>query len=229
MGRWLAPLAGLAAGLGLAALFGEQLGSILTALLVAAAVVIGVAFLMRTLGGRRRAGPALEGAGAGSIVHEPIRYSGFGHETVAAPPPSQIAHEVAPAEPRATAYAIPAGFDVEGFLRQAKKGFIGLQSANDRGDLEAIRDLTTDDMFAVLRDEVGARGGAVQQVDVVTLDAELLDVRTEGEHYLASVRFSGLMREDAGAAPSRFDEVWHLQKPVAGSAGWLLAGIQQTV
>jgi predicted lipid-binding transport protein (Tim44 family) len=60
------------------------------------------------------------------------------------------------------------------------------------------------------------------------LDAELLEVVTEGDHYRASIRFSGLIREDDGQAPTRFEELWHLQKPIAGGAGWLLAGIQQT-
>lgn len=228
MGRWLAPLAGLAAGLGLAALFGEQLGSIVMALLIAAAVVVGLAFLMRALrGGQRRAQPALQGAGAGEAVsHAPIRYERLGQETVAAPPASQPAPDFVPGE-RAAGVQLPAGFDVEGFLRQAKKSFIALQGANDRADLETLRDLTTDEMYKLLRSDLTARGAQPQQVDVVTLDAELLDVVTEGDQYRASIRFSGLLREEDGGAPTRFDEVWHLQKPVAGGAGWLLAGIQQ--
>jgi len=230
MGRWLAPIAGLAAGLGLAALFGEQLGSILAALLVAAAVVFGVVLVMRALGGRRSAAPALQSAGAGAgadarVSHEPIRYSGLGHETVGAPPPQP--HDSGPGERPATGTSLPAGFDLDGFLRQAKKSFVALQGANDRGDLETLRDLTTDEMYALLRTDVGARGGVAQQVDVVTLDAELLDVVTEDDQYRASIRFSGLMREEEGGAPTPFEEVWHLQKPVAGGAGWLLAGIQQ--
>jgi predicted lipid-binding transport protein (Tim44 family) len=123
---------------------------------------------------------------------------------------------------------VPAGFDVDGFLRQAKKSFVGLQTANDRGDLELLRDLTTDEMYEHLKGELATRGGSAQQVDVVTLDAELLEVVTEGDQYRASIRFSGLIREDEGQPPSRFDEVWHLQKPLLGGAGWLLAGIQQT-
>jgi predicted lipid-binding transport protein (Tim44 family) len=229
MGRWLAPLAGLAAGLGLAALFGDQLGSIFAALLVAAAVIFGVVLVMRLLGGRRRAEPAFQAAGAGAgerVTHEPMRYSG--HETVAAPPATPSSPVQVPHDPNAAAAgSLPAGFDVEGFLRQAKRSFIALQGANDRGDLDTLRDLTTDEMFEHLRSEVVARGGSTQQVDVVTLDAELLDVVTENDQYRASLRFSGLLREEDGGAPTSFDEVWHLQKPVSGSAGWLLAGIQQ--
>jgi predicted lipid-binding transport protein (Tim44 family) len=159
------------------------------------------------------------------VSHEPIRYGGLGHETVGAPPPQP--HDFGPGERAGTGRSLPAGFDLDGFLRQAKKSFVALQGANDRGDLETLRDLTTDEMHALLRADVAARGGVAQQVDVVTLDAEVLDVVTEDDQYRASIRFSGLMREEEGGTPTRFEEVWHLQKPVAGGAGWLLAGIQQ--
>ena len=90
--------------------------------------------------------------------------------------------------------------------------------------MEEIREFTTDQMFAELRSTRGERG---QQTDVVSLEARLLEVATEGEKYWASVAFSGLVRETPGSEPAAFSEVWHLAKPVDGSSGWLLAGIQQ--
>jgi predicted lipid-binding transport protein (Tim44 family) len=59
------------------------------------------------------------------------------------------------------------------------------------------------------------------------LEAQLLEVVTEGDQHLASVRFSGTVRESPDAAPQSFAEVWNLVKPADGSTGWLLAGIQQ--
>jgi predicted lipid-binding transport protein (Tim44 family) len=122
---------------------------------------------------------------------------------------------------------VPADFDADAFLRQAKKGFLDLQAANDDGNLDAIRDYVTDELFESLKDEVAARGGVKQRTDVVTLNAELLEVATEGSLHWASVRFSGMLREDSTGAPTHFEEIWNLRKPVDGSAGWLLAGIQQ--
>jgi predicted lipid-binding transport protein (Tim44 family) len=58
------------------------------------------------------------------------------------------------------------------------------------------------------------------------LDAEVVDVETQGDHHWASVRFTGTLREGDGA-PVAFDEAWNLTKPADGSSGWLLAGIQQ--
>jgi predicted lipid-binding transport protein (Tim44 family) len=121
---------------------------------------------------------------------------------------------------------VPAGFDAEGFLRAAKKNFARLQVANDLGELESIRDFTTDEMFEEVRKDFAERGAA-QRTDVTSLDAELLELATEGDKHWVSVRFSGMVREAPGTAPVGFQEVWNLVKPSDGSSGWLLAGIQQ--
>ena len=101
-----------------------------------------------------------------------------------------------------------------------------LQAANDAGDREALRELCTMELFAELQRDLERRQGG-QQTDVLSLNADLLEVTTEGERHWASVRFSGQIRETPGSAPEGFEEVWNLCKPVDGSSGWLLAGIQQ--
>ena len=211
-GSKLAPmLGGLALGGLLGAFFAGNpiLGTLLTALLVGMLVFAGIA-LVRVLRAPRTAPPAFQ-------------YAGLGSETVAAPPPSQAAGLEA-REPSSPARAhLPVGFDAAGFLRAAKENFIRLQIANDSGELEALRDMTTTGMFEALRNDAGAG----QQTDVVTLSADLLEVTTEGGRHWASVRFSGLVREAPGAEPVSFEEVWNLTKPADGSSGWLLAGIQQ--
>lgn len=212
--RWLGPIAGLAAGLGLAALFshlglGEGFGTFVMILLLAAAAY----FLFRMLRRSNR-------------QQAPLQYSGGPREGGFAPQP------LAPTAPgggasASTAGSIPAGFDVEGFLRQAKVNFVRLQAAHDSGNLEDIREFTTPEVFAEVTLDIKARGGATQQTDVVVLSADLLDVAEENRQYIASVRFHGSLREEADAAPQPFDETWHLAKPVEGSRGWQVAGIQQ--
>jgi predicted lipid-binding transport protein (Tim44 family) len=217
MGRWLAPLAGLAAGLGLAYLLGDQLGSVVTALLFGVLAIAVVMMLMRLF---RKPGQQTAPQG--------MQYAGIGNETVAAPPPSQATG--GPAEPSFRAQfarRIPEGFNADAFVREAKKSFIALQGANDRGDASSIRDFVTDEMFQHLKADIDARAATGQQTDVVTLNAELLEVVTEGGTHWASVRFSGMLREDTGAAPQAFEEIWNLQKSAQGDSGWLLAGIQQ--
>ncbi|MDT3737278.1 MAG: Tim44-like domain-containing protein [Denitratisoma sp.] len=211
--RWLGPVAGLAAGLGLAALFshlglGEELASFVMILLLVAAAV----FVFRLLTRKRMPqSQSLQYAGAGA-GNAPLRFE--------AQPAAGAAHPSA-------AGNIPAGFDVDGFLRQAKLNFVRLQAAHDTGNIEDIRNFTTPEVFAEIRLQMNERGDAPQQTDVVTLNAELLEVAEEGAQYVASVRFHGAIRETEGAAPEAFDETWHLTKPVDGSRGWAVAGIQQ--
>ena len=216
---WMGPLAGLAAGIGLAALashlgFGEEMASfMMIALLVMVAL-----FVWRMFAARRNA-PQQQG----------MQYAGATAGPGTAPQRFEAVAPVAASAPAAAASAgnIPADFDVEGFLRQAKLNFVRLQAANDRGDVEDIRQFTSPEVFAEIRMQLQERGGETQHIDIVQLDAALLDLVTENDQYIASVRFSGLLREEVTAAPAPFDEVWHLAKPVSGNRGWVIAGIQQ--
>jgi predicted lipid-binding transport protein (Tim44 family) len=105
---------------------------------------------------------------------------------------------------------------------------MALQSANDTGDFDRLRDYLTPDMFEAVRAEVAERGGAAQKTEVFGLQAQVLDVAEEAANYVVSVRFTGSVRDQPGAVPEDLDEVWHLTKPRAGFGGWLIAGIQQT-
>jgi predicted lipid-binding transport protein (Tim44 family) len=121
----------------------------------------------------------------------------------------------------------PAGFDAEAFARQARANFMRLQEANDRADLPALRGMMTPELYREIEAQVRERGDTPQRTEVVTLDAKVMEVVTEGNHYVASVQFTGLIKEDPAAEPEQFSETWHLQKPLDGSSGWLMAGIQQ--
>jgi predicted lipid-binding transport protein (Tim44 family) len=122
--------------------------------------------------------------------------------------------------------AIPAGFDVAGFEKQAKLQFARMQTAYDAADRRALAELTTQEMFAEVTRELAARGDH-KPTEIVTLTAELLEVTTEGNSHWASVRYAGSVREDGEPLAKPIDEVWNLAKPVDGSSGWVLAGIQQ--
>ena len=122
---------------------------------------------------------------------------------------------------------IPEDFDAAGFVRNAKLSFIRLQAANDHRNLGDIREFTTPEMFAEIRMNIAERGEAEQETDVVTLNAEVVEVTEETNRYVVSVRFNGLIREDKDATAEPIDEIWHMVKPRDGSSGWVLAGIQQ--
>jgi predicted lipid-binding transport protein (Tim44 family) len=196
-------LGGLALGGMLGWLLATNGGSFLLLLLLAAATFL----IFRALARRNAPQHAMEYAGG-------AQPAGLTHR--------QGAAQAAAASSRG---AIPAGFDVESFVRGAKLNFVRLQVANDRGNLEEIREFTTPEMFEALASDLPS--AAAQQTDVAELDAQVLEVVTEGDRHWASVRFSGLVREAPGAQAEAFQEIWNLTKPVDGSTGWLLAGIQQ--
>ena len=249
---WMGPLAGLAAGLGLAALashfgFGEELASMMMFGLLAMVVVAVVGMILRRRAAARQ--PAFAGAGAGMAYRDAqpdaqaTRGYDFSMPPAGATPAatgsgigaglagnaSSNSGLFASMTPVASAApALPVGFDVPAFVRSAKVNFIRLQAANDSGNLDDLREVTTPEMFAELKMDIVDRGASAQQLDVVNLEAEVIEVVEETARYVASVRFTGSIREDKGAAPEAFDEVWHLVKSRTGTSGWLLSGIQQT-
>jgi predicted lipid-binding transport protein (Tim44 family) len=121
---------------------------------------------------------------------------------------------------------LPEGFDAKGFATEAKRQFIRLQASYDAGDRETLSAVMTSEMYAEIRRELDERGPH-QQTEIGTLDAEVLEASTEGDKHWASVRFTGVVREDGEPASKSIDEVWNLTKPVRGTSGWLLAGITQ--
>lgn len=222
---WMGPLAGLAAGLGLAALashfgFGEGLANMMMIGLLVMAVIAAIGFFMRKKAAAQQS--AMAGAGG-------MQYAAAGNDYARAVPSQP---EFIPASSGGAAASsavssgfVPADFDAAGFVRNAKLNFIRLQAANDAGDLDDIREFTSPEMFGEIKLHHAERGAAKQETDVVKLEAEVFDVSEEANRYVVSVRFTGQISEDKGA-PEAFEEIWHMSKPRQGG-GWVLAGIQQ--
>jgi len=203
---WMGPIAGLAAGLGLAALFshlglGEEMASFLMlALLAMAALTL---FRLFT----RRNAPTMQYAG---MPHMP---DAFGQPTTT--------------QAGSGNRAFPPGFDADAFAREAKLNFIRLQAAFDAANLDDLRAFTSPEVFAEIRMQLAERN-APQTTDVMTLDAEVLEAVDEDNRHIVSVRFTGLVREAVDQDAMPLDEIWHLTKPASGQGGWVVAGIQQT-
>lgn len=226
---WMGPIAGLAAGLGLAALashfgFGEAMANMLMIGLLAMAALAVVGYFMR----KRAMGqqPAFGGAGAGGVFRQPSQAEpGNGLRPQGA---SLIGSGLGgTAAAGAVPAGIPADFDKAGFERNAKAQFMALQDANDARDVERLRGFLTPDMVETVRGDLQARGDAPQKTEVFGLEAQVLEVAQDGDRYVVSVRFTGSVRDEAGATPEDLDETWHLVKSRSGSDGWVIAGIQQ--
>jgi len=219
---WLGPVAGLAAGLGLAALFSHLgLGEELASLLLIGLLVLAAVMLFRMLSRRNAAASGASRMQYAAATPAAADYT----RTNPAATPAPVADTGGAAQVHRS--DVRADFDADAFVRQAKVHFIRLQAANDEGNLADLREFTSPEMFAELRLQIADRGPAPQRTDVVELNAEVVELVEEDSRYIVSVRFFGLIREEADAAPAPFDEVWHLTKDKRGERGWVVAGIQQ--
>jgi len=219
---WKGILGGALLGLGIGALLshfgmGAGMAGMLGSLLMIALLVFGAVLLFRLLS-RKPASHEPLPAYAGPVERNitPEIGSNLGGGSVA--PLSWNSDQTS---------AIPEGFDTAGFLRHAKTNFIRMQAAWDKADVNDIREFTTPEMFAEVKMQLTERGTSPNQTDVISIDAELLGIETTSHEYIASVRFSGTIREAQHAPAESFNEIWVLTKPVSGQGGWLLAGLQQ--
>jgi predicted lipid-binding transport protein (Tim44 family) len=233
----MGPLAGIAAGLGLAALasylgLGEELMSLM--LIMLAVVVLFAVF--RMFAARRQ-------AAAGSYGQPAMAKTGYGNNELGAearpsnvswPPASGAAGTGAGAFDAAPAAASTAVSqeEIQQFVAVAREQFTKLQTVWDSGDIYALAEFCTPEMTRELSHQIAARKGATNQTQVVNLEAEWLGMSDAQDDFgkpvdEVQIRFSGLIRESVDAPAVDFDEVWTLHRVKNGDAGWMLAGITQ--
>jgi len=254
--RWGGMLGGLAAGLGLAWLASSLgLGAGFAQFLLIALLALVIMAVFGMMRARRQAaaghgGYAYQGAGSSAESPIPLRQynpAKVGNDASARPWESTFGAEQPPAGGSGVrigsalegqrdvlagsqTWGVPAGFDTEGFLTAAKRNFVTLQDAWDRGDTGALRSMMTDEMLGEIRKQIAERErqsqAAPQRTEVVMLEGQLLGIEELAGEYMASVEFSGMIREEPSAGPAPFREVWNMVKPKDGTAGWLVAGVQ---
>ena len=253
---WGAMLGGLAAGLGLAWLasslgFGEEMAQFMMFALLALAIMMAVGWFMRTRKTQSNASAAspfaFQGAGASGQTPTPASYrpENVGNDASARPwergttafdnagmsgAGSTSGSMIGSGLSGSQSWGIPAGFDTEGFLKSAKANFVSLQAAWDKSDIPALRVMMTDTMLKEIQAQLAERevhtGGPVNLTEVVMIEAHLLGIEDLGTDYMASVEFSGMIREEPSSGPAPFREVWNMTKPKNGQSGWLVAGVQ---
>ena len=229
---WMGPLAGIAAGLGLAALASYHgLGEELMSLLLIVLAVMAVFIVFRMLSARRQ-------AAAGGYGQPAMAKSGYGNTDLGAEarpgqvawPEQSAASTAAPAA--AAAVASVSQTEIDAFMKVARDQFTRLQAIWDKGDIHALADFCTPEMTRELSHQIAGRRGVDNQTQVVNLDAEWLGMTEATDDFgkpvdEVQVRFSGLIREAADAPAVDFDEIWTLHRVKSGDTGWQLAGITQ--
>ena len=244
-------LAWLASSLGL----GEAFGQFMLFALLALVIMVVIGMVMRSRRASAPAagtGPyAFQGAGSAADATAPRQYSPdkVGNDASARPwERSSMSFDagkyagatgatgatggvqIGAALAGSQSWGIPAGFDANGFLAAAKRNFVTLQDAWDQSDMTTLRSMMTDGMAGEINSQLAERethtAGQPNKTDVVMLEAQLLGIEDLGDDYMASVEFSGMIREQPSAGPSPFREVWNMTKPKSGATGWLVAGVQ---
>ena len=228
-------LMGLAAALGITALahalgFGEGFTQFLMIALCAMVAFWVIRLLMSLLLAKHMAGAA----GAAGTAHHQQRYEEPVHaESVApqsfgtqqAPMAGSVLDEMNKGAFEQKTMDLPEGFDVEAFLSVAEKNFAKMQKAWDTGNVTALSEFTSDDVFLAVTHQLRERGAQDYTTEIVTLKSDFRGIVRDGEEYLAGVHFDGTLNVNGEA--ERVDETWILAKPVNGKGGWLLSGIHQ--
>ena len=111
------------------------------------------------------------------------------------------------------------GAQVEEVLQLARLSFVQFQAAWDRADLQC---LAAED----LRSQPAERGPGPNHTEVLQLEARLLALDELREAFVASVEFSGLIREQLDTSAAPFRELWLLAKLKAAGGSWQLAQVQ---
>jgi len=234
---WGAMLGGLAAGLGLAWLassmgFGEELGQFMMFGLIALGIMMVIGYFMRRRASANNSESntsplAFQGAGATPPQQHHATQFNTNTDATTASTGSMIGSAVGGFQPN---WSIPAGFDADGFVNKAKENFVVMQDAWDRSDIPALKAMMTDTMLDEIKVQLAEREslapGQVNKTEVVSLQAQLLGIEELENDFLASIEFTGLIREDPSAGPSPFREIWNMGRPKQGQMGWLVAGVQ---
>jgi predicted lipid-binding transport protein (Tim44 family) len=225
MSRWMGPLAGLAAGGLLASLFmSHGIGSgIMSWLLVGGLLFVAITLIRNKMRPQPYSNSRQENNFRNNFAND--NASAFMRNN------AQQAYSSSSAAP---VNNYPIGFDPQLFLRDAKVSFMRLQTAYDQKNLNDIREFTTPEVTAEIQMQLQERGIAENVTNVISLEAELLDVENGSQMIsgvdmqtsVASVRFSGQVQEDKNAAAVSINEIWHFRKEV-GSLRWIVAGVQQ--
>jgi len=255
--NWLGPIAGIAAGLGLAALFshlglGEGMGTFFLMLLMGVAAFFIIRKVMGAMKGQAPS-PAYAGQSASTQTssysqqdaNNTYRQRNDYQEAPVAPvqsaaPGSNVSawdsfgnaqhtqsnfdiHESF-GNNQQPVKQLPAGFDELAFLNSSKKFFTMMQAHFDKGDLKALGEYCTDEVLDNISMDLRQRGNQVNVTEVLELNAELIGFETDVDEQIATVVFTGQVREAAGAPVEHIEELWVLSRPVSGG-GWVLAGV----
>lgn len=207
--RWLGPLAGIAAGGLLAAMFmgdgfeGIQFLDIL--LLGLIAFVIFKLFAMRR---QAQAQPAMAG---GMQRQMPQQAPIFGGASTSA----------------AATINAPAWFDEQRFIEAGRTHFLALQQHWDAAEMDKIAEFVTPQMLSFLKEERASLGDAYQSTYIDDLSVQLDGIDELADKTVATLTFRGVAKTSRFDQGESFSESWRMERGNGENQPWLVAGIRQ--
>jgi len=125
---------------------------------------------------------------------------------------------------------LPDWFNQEEFLSGSRSAYTSLQQAWDKGDLAAIKELTTDEVYNEISRQIKEEPSQ-GETRIVQLNAELIDFNELADKTEVSVLFDALLDEDSNQSRGRANQVrelWHfIRASNSNEPTWYLDGIQQ--
>ena len=220
-GGFMGPIAGLAAGLGLAALasymgIGEELMSFLLILLAGIAIFFIVRLVLRNM----QSQPSLVGAS-----------SSFNRSNIESSTPKKRVMGSTSSSQNTQKETISQD-EIKSFLENSKKQFIEIQKIWDSRNIDNLKSFCTDDLILDLSRQINERTNLSEKTSITELNASWQGMNTyfsKDGHEVDEVYvlFSGMVRENDNSVSKEFSEIWTLQRLKSTNDGWLIAGITQ--
>lgn len=139
--------------------------------------------------------------------------------------------EQAPHTAQENEVVLPDWFNQEEFLSGARSAYTLLQEAWDSGNLEEIKTLTTESVFAEISRQYTEEASS-ETTRILKLNSELIDFNESPEQVEAAVLFDALLGEADSQGnnerATQVRELWHfVRKANSTEPTWYLDGIQQ--
>ena len=207
--RWLGPLAGIAAGGLLAAMF---MGDGFEGIQFLDILLLGlIAFVIFKLFAARRQAQAQPAMAGGMQRQMPQQAPIFGGASTSA----------------AATINAPAWFDEQRFIEAGRTHFLALQQHWDAAEMDKIAEFVTPQMLSFLKEERASMGEGYQSTYIDDLSVQLDGIDELADKTVATLTFRGVAKTSRFDQGEPFSESWRMERVNGDNQPWLVAGIRQ--
>ena len=207
--RWLGPLAGIAAGGLLAAMF---MGDGFEGIQFLDILLLGlIAFVIFKLFAARRQAQGQPAMAGGMQRQMPQQAPIFGSASTSA----------------AATINAPTWFDEQRFIEAGRTHFLALQQHWDAAEMDKIAEFVTPQMLSFLKEERASMGEGYQSTYIDDLSVQLDGIDELADKTVATLTFRGVAKTSRFDQGEPFSESWRMERVNGDNQPWLVAGIRQ--